>query len=284
MGSQGQIPRLGLRVIPRGGSWGKSWEGCSSLIEISDAFGRMTAFYSGGPAARVCTERCSCLFLPGPDPENKQRVYQISLRGSGQIESRVTLPAQFLPYACAVGLLGEEEFLYVFDAQAQCLRLDLNLNTLETIEKPHGPIRELRGVFSAHACVFMILGETLWILDQTDVDRIWVVLVRVGFPDGEYTLVDDVIYSVHRDRQTVKKFSIMTSQLFDVKSFPWNEFKVATSLVGRGSQSICFTVTEMTEGEPKVQLKEFDLDKGGVRVLGTLPKCPERHTLRVCVG
>ena len=181
------------------------------------------------------TSHITCVFS-GPDSDNVQHVYQLSLQGFNMdlTESRVSLHDNFVPYISVVACIGEDEYLYVFNANGESYRLDLTLNALEHIEKPKGPITTLKTVLVVKSCLFMIADESLWVLDQTDLECMWAPAVENNFPKGHYTVLGDCIYILDLDNENAKKYTAMTSQLDEIKDFACKDLQASVSLVGFG--------------------------------------------------
>ena len=197
-------------------------------------------------------------------------------------ESRATLPDNFLPYISAVACIGEDEYLYVFNVKGECHRLDLTLNVLEHIEKPKGPITTLKTVLVVKSCLSMVVDDSLWVLDQTDLECIWAPAVEGNFPNGHYTVVNDSIYILDLDNTSLKKYAAITSNINEIKDFARNELQALISLVGFGEDSVYFTEVELNENvqsDKQVTLKEYDLNKHKARKAGILKKCPQKHKL-----
>ena len=157
----------------------------------------------------------------------------LSLQGCNTelTESRVILPENFLPHISVVACVGEEEYLYVFNAEGDCHRLDLTLNALEHIEKPKGPITSLKQVLVVKSSLFMVVDESLWVLDQTDLECMWSPAVESSFPSGVYAVLNDNIYTLGLEDQKVTRYATMTSSFEDIKDFACNELQSLISLV-----------------------------------------------------
>ena len=227
-------------------------------------------------------------FIAGSDTDSTQRVYQLSLQGCNTelTESRVNLPENFLPHISVVACVGEEEYLYVFNAEGDCHRLDLTLNALEHIENPKGPATTLKQVLVVKSSLFMVMDESLWVLDQTDLECMWAPVVESSFPSGLYAVLNDNIYILDIDGQKVTRYATLTSSFEDIKDFACNELQTLISLVGFGDDSIHFTEAELnsngTKSEEQVWLKNYSLSKHKVVKVGILKGCPLNHKLGLC--
>lgn len=230
-------------------------------------------------------------------------MYQLSLQGFNKAlaERRVALPDQFLPCESVLACLGDDEYLYVFNVKGDCQRLDLTLNILEPIERP-GHVSTLKHVLATNTSILMHVDDSLWALDQADLECTWVPLMEAHAPDGQYLTVGDHVFIVNLVCKEVKRYAAMRTTCDQVKDFPLDEMQQAISLVGVGSQSIYFTEIEIrpiesesvesnmdenensdkTTSAEQVVLKEYNLSRQDIKEVGLLQNCAQNHRLVLC--
>ena len=132
----------------------------------------------------------------------------------------------------------------------------------------------------------MVVDESLWVLDQTDLECMWSPVVESSFPNGHYAVLNYNIYTLGLDDQKVTRYATMTSSFEDIKYFAYNELQSLVSLVGFGKDCILFTEVDPnsngTQREKQVSLKEYNLNKHKAMKVGIPEGCPRNHKLGLC--